>query len=102
VCIQSEVKPLVPPRRRHQRRKSNQVFLYGVVIPQGSEQCRGYGGGKLHFFEMYLVVKPHVPQALKNKVENIGVCIEIVKLRPLYHLEEGIKQESRKKYFCMV
>ena len=51
---------------------------------------------------MYLVVKTHVPQALKNKVENIGVCIEIVKLRPLYHLEEGIKEESRIKYFCMV
>jgi len=28
-------------------------------------------------FEMYLVVKPYVPQALKkNTVENIGVCIE--------------------------
>ena len=31
---------------------------------------------------MYLVVKPYVPQALKkNTVENIGVCIERVKLR---------------------
>ena len=28
-------------------------------------------------FEMYLVVKPYEPQALKkNKVENIGACIE--------------------------
>jgi hypothetical protein len=27
--------------------------------------------------EMYLVVKPYVPQTLKkNKVENIGLCIE--------------------------
>jgi len=41
VCIQSEVKPLVPPRRRHQRRKSNQVFLYGVVMPQGLEHSVG-------------------------------------------------------------
>jgi len=52
---------------------------------------------------MYLVVKTHVPQALKkNKVENIGVCVYRVKLSPLYHLEEGIKEESRIKYFCMV
>ena len=34
-------------------------------------------------FEMYLVVKTYVPQALKkNKVENIGVCIES-KVKPL-------------------
>ena len=33
------------------------------------------------------------------------VCVDPVyrelKLSPLYHLEEGIKEESRNRYFCM-